>query len=99
MPTSLDGAAALCGEGRTPPASTSSRSACRTPTRCWTARSSSAPAPRRCERGVRTRDVFAAVEAVAADRHARGVMTYWNLVDRYGVDAFARDLANAGGAG
>jgi tryptophan synthase alpha chain len=26
-------------------------------------------------------------------------MTYWNLVDRYGVDAFARDLANAGGSG
>jgi hypothetical protein len=26
-------------------------------------------------------------------------MTYWNLVDRYGIDAFARDLANAGGAG
>ena len=27
------------------------------------------------------------------------VMTYWNLVLRYGVDAFARDLASAGGAG
>ena len=27
------------------------------------------------------------------------VMTYWNPVDRYGVDAFARDLASAGGAG
>jgi tryptophan synthase alpha chain len=27
------------------------------------------------------------------------VMTYWNPVDRYGVDAFARDLAGAGGAG
>jgi tryptophan synthase alpha chain len=26
-------------------------------------------------------------------------MTYWNPVDRYGVEAFARDLANAGGAG
>ena len=26
-------------------------------------------------------------------------MTYWNLVDRYGVEAFARDLANAGGSG
>ena len=26
-------------------------------------------------------------------------MTYWNLVERYGVDAFARDLAGAGGAG
>jgi tryptophan synthase alpha chain len=27
------------------------------------------------------------------------VMTYWNPVDRYGVEAFARDLANAGGSG
>jgi len=27
------------------------------------------------------------------------VMTYWNPVDQYGVDAFARDLAAAGGAG
>ena len=26
-------------------------------------------------------------------------MTYWNPVERYGVDAFARDLAAAGGAG
>ncbi|MCB2435612.1 tryptophan synthase subunit alpha, partial [Listeria monocytogenes] len=27
------------------------------------------------------------------------VMTYWNLVLRYGVEAYARDLAAAGGAG
>jgi tryptophan synthase alpha chain len=26
-------------------------------------------------------------------------MTYWNLVERYGADRFARDLASAGGAG
>jgi tryptophan synthase alpha chain len=26
-------------------------------------------------------------------------MTYWNPVERYGVDRFAADLANAGGAG
>jgi tryptophan synthase alpha chain len=26
-------------------------------------------------------------------------MTYWNPVDHYGADAFARDLARAGGAG
>lgn len=49
--------------------------------------------------GVRTRDVLGAVEAVAAAGKPALVMTYWNLVDRYGVDAFARDLANAGGAG
>lgn len=50
-------------------------------------------------RGVRTRDAFAAVEAVRAAGKPAVVMTYWNLVDRYGVDAFARDLAAAGGAG
>ena len=51
------------------------------------------------ERGLRVRDVFAAVEAVRAAGKPAVVMTYWNLVDRYGADAFARDLANAGGAG
>ena len=50
-------------------------------------------------RGVRTRDVFAAVEAVASTGTPAVCMTYWSLVDRYGVDAFARDFANAGGAG
>lgn len=50
-------------------------------------------------RGVHTRDVFAAVGAVRAAGRPAVVMTYWNLVDRYGVDAFARDLANAGGSG
>lgn len=54
---------------------------------------------RALERGVRTRDVFSAVEAVRAAGRPAVVMTYWNLVDRYGVDAFARDLANAGGSG
>lgn len=51
------------------------------------------------ERGVRTRDVFAAVEAVANSGTPALVMTYWNLVERYGADRFARDLASAGGAG
>ncbi len=50
-------------------------------------------------RGVRTRDVFAAVEAVTEAGLPAVCMTYWNLVDRYGVDAFARDFARAGGAG
>jgi tryptophan synthase alpha chain len=48
--------------------------------------------------GVRTRDALIVVEAVAADAPTL-VMTYWNLVERYGVDAFAADLASAGGAG
>ncbi|MEL7975117.1 tryptophan synthase subunit alpha [Isoptericola sp. F-RaC21] len=52
--------------------------------------------------GARVRDVLRVVEAVA--EHSGGrvpalVMTYWNPVLRYGVDAFARDLAAAGGAG
>lgn len=49
--------------------------------------------------GTRTRDVLAAVEQVASVGAAVVVMTYWNPVLRYGVDAFARDLASAGGAG
>lgn len=51
------------------------------------------------DRGVRVRDVFTAVEAVAAAGAVPVSMTYWNLVERYGVRAFARDFAQAGGAG
>jgi tryptophan synthase alpha chain len=54
---------------------------------------------RALERGTRTRDAFAAVEAVANSGTPAVVMTYWNLVERYGADRFARDLAAAGGAG
>ncbi|GGP89601.1 tryptophan synthase alpha chain [Actinomadura coerulea] len=49
--------------------------------------------------GVRVADVFRTVEAVAATGVPVLVMTYWNPVDRYGVDRFARDLASAGGSG
>ena len=49
--------------------------------------------------GTRTRDAIWAAGAVAHDGAPALVMTYWNLVERYGVDAFARDLAAAGGAG
>jgi tryptophan synthase alpha chain len=49
--------------------------------------------------GVRTRDVLSTVEAVASAGAPVVVMTYWNPVERYGPDAFARDLAGAGGAG
>lgn len=49
--------------------------------------------------GVRVADVFRTVEAVAATGVPTLVMTYWNPVDHYGVDRFARDLASAGGAG
>jgi tryptophan synthase alpha chain len=54
---------------------------------------------RALQRGVRTRDAFRAVEAVASCGTSAVVMTYWNLVERYGTDRFARDLASAGGAG
>lgn len=49
--------------------------------------------------GVRVRDTLRAVEGVAATGAPVLVMTYWNPVVRYGVDAWARDLAAAGGAG
>jgi tryptophan synthase alpha chain len=49
--------------------------------------------------GVHVRDVFRAVEAVSGAGAACEVMTYWNPVLRYGADAFARDLAVAGGSG
>ena len=49
--------------------------------------------------GVRTTDVLRTVEAVAATGVPTLVMTYWNPVERYGVERFAQDLANAGGAG
>lgn len=49
--------------------------------------------------GTRTRDVVAAVGDIAATGAPVLVMTYWNPVDRYGVDRFAADLAAAGGAG
>jgi len=54
---------------------------------------------RALECGVRVADVFRTVESVAATGVPVLVMTYWNPVDRHGVDAFARDLANAGGCG
>jgi len=50
------------------------------------------------EGGTRIRDVLRVVEAVA-DRAPTLVMTYWNPVERYGVDRFTADLASAGGAG
>jgi tryptophan synthase alpha chain len=49
--------------------------------------------------GFRLRDVFGVVESVASAGGRCVLMTYWNPVYRYGVDAFARDLAAAGGLG
>jgi tryptophan synthase alpha chain len=49
--------------------------------------------------GTRTAHVLRTVEAVVPAGAPVLVMTYWNPVERYGVEAFARDLAAAGGAG
>lgn len=58
-----------------------------------------AAAQQALEGGVRTADVLRTVEAVAATGTPTVVMTYWNPVERYGVDRFAADLASAGGSG
>jgi tryptophan synthase alpha chain len=49
--------------------------------------------------GVRTRDTLRIIEAVAATGAPVVLMTYWNPVEKYGVNAFARDLAAAGATG
>jgi tryptophan synthase alpha chain len=49
--------------------------------------------------GVRVRDALKAVEAISNAGGRAVVMSYWNPVLRWGVEAFARDLAAAGGLG
>ncbi|MET9272559.1 tryptophan synthase subunit alpha [Kribbella sp. NPDC003557] len=50
--------------------------------------------------GLQTRDVLSTVEKVAAYSDVPVlVMTYWNPIERYGVDRFAADFAGIGGAG
>ena len=56
-------------------------------------------AQRALEGGVRTSDVLRTVEAVTSTGAKAVVMTYWNPVERYGVERFAADLASAGGSG
>ncbi|MDR7254585.1 tryptophan synthase alpha chain [Nocardioides sp. BE266] len=58
-----------------------------------------AAAQQALDAGVRTRDVLEVVRAVAETGVPTLVMTYWNPVERYGVERFAADLAAAGGAG
>ena len=50
-------------------------------------------------RGFRTKDAMRIVEAVSGNGVPIVVMTYWNPVEKYGVEAFSRDLAAAGGSG
>jgi tryptophan synthase alpha chain len=49
--------------------------------------------------GTRLRDVLSVVERVSAAGGRAVVMTYFNPIMRYGVDAWSRDLAAAGGLG
>jgi tryptophan synthase alpha chain len=49
--------------------------------------------------GVGMREVLRAVQAVADAGAVPVVMSYWNPIERYGVERFATDLAAAGGAG
>lgn len=52
------------------------------------------------ENGFRVADVFHIIKEITSRTDAAVViMTYWNLVDRMGVDQFAQRLAEAGGAG
>ncbi|MGH3457384.1 tryptophan synthase subunit alpha [Aeromicrobium sp.] len=58
-----------------------------------------AAADRALAGGTRTTDVLDVVRASAATGAPTVVMTYWNPVERYGVDRFSGDLVAAGGAG
>jgi len=49
--------------------------------------------------GVRLRDVLGVVEQVSTAGGRVVVMSYWNPLRHYGINAFARDLAAAGGLG
>jgi tryptophan synthase alpha chain len=49
--------------------------------------------------GVRSTDVLRITEELARSGAPVILMTYWNPIERYGVDRFARDFAAAGGAG
>jgi tryptophan synthase alpha chain len=49
--------------------------------------------------GTRLRDVLSVVERVSAAGGRAVIMSYYNPLLRYGIDAFARDLAAAGGLG
>lgn len=49
--------------------------------------------------GVHLADAFAAARAITDAGAAAVVMSYWNPILRFGVDAFAQGLAQAGGSG
>lgn len=49
--------------------------------------------------GARIADVMATVRATAAAGAPALVMSYWNPIEKYGVERFAAELADAGGVG
>ncbi len=49
--------------------------------------------------GTRAADVLHTVEGAAATGAPALVMSYWNPIERYGIEAFTADLARAGGCG
>ena len=51
------------------------------------------------DNGEKIANVFKAVETVANAGGVPLVMSYWNLIYHYGVERFAHDFENAGGAG
>ncbi len=51
------------------------------------------------QRGVRVRDTFKAVRAAVEAGAPAVVMSYYNPILQYGIDRFASELAEAGGAG
>ena len=51
------------------------------------------------DNGEKIANVFKAVETVANAGGVPLVMSYWNLIYHYGVERFARNFENAGGAG
>lgn len=58
-----------------------------------------AAADRALAQGTTIADVMRAVAAIAATGAPTLIMSYWNPIERYGVDRFASELAGAGGAG
>ena len=49
--------------------------------------------------GTNAADVFAALKTATDTGVAAVVMTYWNPIERYGIDAFAQSIADNGGSG
>ena len=49
--------------------------------------------------GTNAADVFAALKVASDDGVAAVVMTYWNPIEKYGVDKFAESVAANGGSG